>query len=155
MAEGEHPQRGEPEYGLDLQEVCRVIDTADVVIVRFRRLQPRLLIDSRRSEIDGPLIKLVPQAQSVEDRFRSLKQLRPRFPLPDRITSFEWPHHIALLQSSGIWQHVEQRLTGSGGAPAAERAKAILRELLTAERREEIAAIRGGDGYQTLWERKR
>jgi hypothetical protein len=155
MAEGEHPQRGEPEFGLDLQEVRRVIDTADVIIVRFRRLEPRLLIDSRHSEIDGPLIKLVPRAQSVEDRFRSLKQLRPRFPLPDRITSFEWPHHVSLLQSTGIWEHVEQRLTAAGGEPAGDRAKAMLRELLTAERREEIAAIRGGDGYQTLWERKR
>lgn len=144
----------QPEFGLDLQEVCRVIDTADVIIVRFRLLEPRLLIDARRNEVDGPLIKLVPRAQSVEDRFRSLKQLRPRFPLPDKITSFEWPRHVSLLTSTGIWEHVESRLSAAGGPPAGERVQAVFRDLLAAERREEVAAIRGGDGYQTLWERK-
>ncbi len=75
----------EPEYGLDLDEVRNVIATADVVIVRFRILEPRLLIDARSSATEGPLIKLVPRASNVEERFHSLKALRPRFPLPDKI----------------------------------------------------------------------
>jgi|SRR5579859_1528310 len=143
----------EPEFGLDLDEVRRVIDTADVVIVRFRILEPRLLIDARSNGGDGPLIKLVPKAGSVEERFHSLKELRPGFPLPDKIMSFEWPRHIATLRDSGVWEHVEQRLGSVGGGAARERAHGVLTELLAAERREEVAAIRGGDGYQTLWER--
>lgn len=144
----------EHEFGLDLEEVCRVIDTADVVIVRFRILEPRLLIDARHTESDGPLIKLVGRAQSVEDRFRSLKALRPAFPLPDKIMSFEWPKHIATLSAAGIWERVEARLTAAGGPAAREQAHKVYAELVAAERREEVAAIRGGDGYQTLWERK-
>ncbi len=143
----------ESEFGLDLQEVRNVIDTADVVIVRFRILESRLLIDARSNGGDGPLIQLVPRAQSVEERFHSLKELRPHFPLPDKIMSFEWPKHIATLRDSGVWQHVEERLGNAGGGAARERARGVLTELLAAERREEIAAIRGGDGYQTLWQR--
>lgn len=145
----------EPEYGLDLDEVRNVIATADVVIVRFRILEPRLLIDARSSATEGPLIKLVPRASNVEERFHSLKALRPRFPLPDKIMSFEWPKHIATLRDSGLWEQVEERLASLGGDAARVQARAVLNELLAAERREEIAAIRGGDGYQTLWERPR
>jgi hypothetical protein len=139
------------DFGLDLQEVCRVIDTADVVVVRFRILEPRLLIDARKSDTDGPLIQLVGRAQSVEERFRSLKELRPRFPLPDKIMSFEWTKHVSILNDAGIWSRVEQRLEDAGGAPARERARSVFKQLIAAERREEVAAIRGGDGYQTLW----
>ena len=145
----------EPEFGLDLAEVRNVIETADVVIVRFRILEPRLLIDARSSGTDGPLIQLVPRASNVEERFHGLKELRPHFPLPDKIMSFEWPKHITTLRDSGLWEHVEERLGAIGGGAARERARKVLNELLAAERREEIAAIRGGDGYQTLWERPR
>ncbi|MHB8575783.1 MAG: hypothetical protein ACYDCQ_10695 [Dehalococcoidia bacterium] len=143
----------EQDFGLDLEEVGRVIDTADVIIVRFKILESRLLIDARHSDVDPPLVKLVPKASSVEDRFRSLKQLRPRFPLPDRIMSFEWPKHVSMLEDVGIWQRLEARLRGGGGDRAAEAARAIYNELVNAERKEEVAAIRGGDGYQTLWEK--
>ena len=144
----------EQDFGLDLQEVYRVVESADVIIVRFRILEQRLLIDARHDDGDGPLIKLVKRAQSVEERFRSLKELRPRFALPDKIVSFEWPKHVALLDTAGVWQRVEERLTAAGGEPARERVREVYRGLLRAERQEEVAAIRGGDGYQTLWERQ-
>ncbi len=143
----------EQDFGLDLEEVCKVIDTADVVIVRFKIVDQRVLIDARPDEIDGPMIRLVSRAQSVEDRFRSLKELRPRLPLPDKIMGFEWPKHVAVLADAGIWQRVETRMEASGGAAAKQQVAGVYQQLIAAERREEIAAIRGGDGYQTLWER--
>lgn len=144
----------EQDFGLDFEEVCRVIDTADVIIVRFKIVDQRVLIDARHDGVDGPLIKLVSRAQSVEDRFRSLKELRPRFPLPDKIMSFEWPKHVSVLASAGIWGRIESRLEGAGGVAAKQQVEGIYKQLLSVERREEIAAIRGGDGYQTLWERR-
>lgn len=144
----------EQDFGLDIEEVCQVIDTADVIIIRFRIVEQRLLIDARHSDADGPAIQLVRRAQSVEDRFRSLKELRPRFPLPDRIMSFEWPKHVSLLSSAGIWGRVEERLAREGGKEARQQVKAVYNQLVAAERREEVVAIRGGDGYQTLWERR-
>jgi hypothetical protein len=141
------------DYGLDIDEVTRVIDSAEVLVVRFAILDKRLLIDTRTSEKDGPLIALVPRAQSVEDRFKSLKKLRPRFPLPERIMSFMWPRHIETMKSAGVWEKIEARLTSLGGEPMSERCAEIYRDLAHQERLEVLSAIRGGEGYQSLWER--
>ena len=143
----------EQDFGLDLEEAARAIESADVLIVRFRIIEPRLMVDARTRDSEGPLIRLVPRASSVEERFRNVKELRPAFPLPDRILSFEWPRHVAAIEAAGLWSRIEQRLESTGGEQARARAAAVYRELIDAERREEIAAIRGGDGYQTLWER--
>lgn len=63
------------DYGLDLEEVARVIDAADVLVVRFAILDKRLLVDARTSESEGPMVAVVPKANSVEERFKSLKKL--------------------------------------------------------------------------------
>ena len=65
------------EFGVDLDEVFKVIDAADVLVVRFHLIDKRLLVDFRRNANTGPLVKVVPRAESVEDRFRSIKRLRP------------------------------------------------------------------------------
>lgn len=143
------------DFGIDLDEIFKVLDTADVLIIRFQLVDQRLLIDARHTELDPPLVKLVPRAGSVEERFRSLKQLRPRLPLPDKIMSFQWPRHVRLLADAGVWERIVARMTASGHPKMHEMCDNVWRELLIAERREEIAAIRGGEGFQTLWERAR
>jgi hypothetical protein len=141
------------DYGLDIDEVTKVIDSADVLVVRFALLDKRLLIDSRTNEQDGPAITLVQKATSVEERFKSLKQMRPRFPLPEKIMSFMWPRHIETLRNSGIWEKIQQRLTSLGGDTMSERCDEIYSELMREEKAEVLEAIRGGSGYQALWER--
>lgn len=141
------------DYGLDIDEVLKVVDAAEVLVVRFAILGKRLLIDSRTSREDGPFIALVPKAGSVEERFRSLKQLRPRFPLPDKILSFMWPRQVETFRSSPVWERIVQRLVGLGGEELAARCEDIYRELETEERAQVVAAIRGDESYQSLWER--
>jgi len=143
----------ENDFGLDLQEIVKVIDTAEVLVVRFAIVDKRLLVDARRNQAEGPLIKLVPRASSIEERFRHLKQIRPQFPLPERIMSFMWPRHVALLQASGVWQRIVDRLEALGHAGTHEECEAAYRELLAEERAQVMAAIRGESGYQSLWER--
>jgi len=141
------------DYGLDIDEVTRVIDAAEVLVVRFAILDKRLLIDARTSETDGPLIAVVPRAQSVEDRFKSLKKLRPLFPLPEKIMSFMWPRHVETMKNAGVWEKIESRLVSLGGEPMVEKCQSAYRELAHQERLEVLSAIRGGEGYQSLWER--
>lgn len=142
--------------GIDLAEILAVVDSAEVVIIRFQMpTDKRLLVDTRATPLDPPLIKLVDRANSVEERFRGLKQLRPRMPLPDKIMSFQWPRHIRMLEETGIWGRIVQRMESSGHAGATAMCAEVLNELLAAERREEVAAIVGGDGWRTLWERER
>jgi hypothetical protein len=144
----------ENDFGLDLREIIKIIDTAEVLVIRFAIIDKRLLVDARHSQEEGPLIRLVPRAGSVEERFRHLKQLRPRFPLPERIMSFMWPRHAELLKTSGVWQRIVDRLVALGHAGTAEECEAVYRELLGEERAQVVAAIRGEGGYQSLWERR-
>ncbi len=141
------------EYGLDIEEVLRVIDVADVLVVRFAIFEKRLLIDARTSELEGPLIAVVPRAGSIEERFKSLKRMRPRFPLPDKIMSFMWPRQLETFKKSGIWERIQARMVALGGEEMAARCDEVLQELEREERAEVLAAIRGGEGYQAIWER--
>lgn len=141
------------DYGVDLAEVFEVIDAAEVLIVRFHLIRKRMLVDFRARPGEIPMIKLVPPAESIEERFRSIKQMRPDFPLPDKVMSFHWPRTITVLEESGAWGRIAARLQ-SLGAPATD-CEAARRELRDAERREVADAIRGNEHYQTLWERQR
>ena len=143
----------ENDFGLDLPEIMKVIDTAEVLVVRFSIVDKRLLVDARCNQEEGPLIKLVPRVTSVEERFRYLKQVRPRFPLPERIMTFMWPGHVEVLQTSGIWQHIVDKLAALGHAGTAEECEAVYRDLLAEEKAQVVAAIRGEGGYHSLWER--
>lgn len=141
------------DYGLDIDEVTKVIDSADVLVVRFALLDKRLLVDSRTNEQEGPIITLVPKATSVEERFKSLKKLRPLFPLPEKIMSFMWPRHVETLRESGLWDKIQQRLISLGGDPMADSCERVYDQLMKEEKQEVLEAVRGGPGYQSLWER--
>ncbi|TMB98862.1 MAG: hypothetical protein E6J42_04915 [Chloroflexi bacterium] len=141
------------DYGLDINEVTKVIDNADVLIVRFAIVDKRLLIDTRMSEQEGPLIAVVPRAGSVEERFKALKKLRPRFALPEKIMSFMWPRHMETFRNSGLWERIQQRMISLGGEAMASRCNEVFQALAQEEHTEVLSAIRGGEGYQSLWER--
>jgi hypothetical protein len=140
------------DYGIDLDEVKRVIGMADVMMLRFVIVPQRLLLDARFSELDGPMLKIVPRVNGARERFRELRRLRPRFALPDRITAVAWPRRVASLESTGVWAAVEARLAASGFPDATKQAVEILDELKRLERTEIQNAIRG-EGYHTSWER--
>ena len=139
---------------MNLDEVMEVIDTAEVLVVRFAMLDKRLLVDTRHDDVDGPMLKLVPKASSVEDRFRSLKELRPRFVLPEKIVSFTWPRQIETFRLAGLWQRIIDRLIASGHQGVKEQCEAVFGELVEEEKAEVLTAIRGGPSYQSLWERR-
>ena len=92
------------EFGIDLEDVFKVIEQSEVLVVRFSTVgTKRLLIDFRTDEQNLPFIGLVEPANSVEERIRSVKKLRPSFPYPEKFMSFQWPRSIPLLELSGVW----------------------------------------------------
>lgn len=142
----------ENDFGVDLDGVMKLIKRADVLVVRFQVVELRLLIDMRTNATEGPMICLVPRARSAQDRFQTVKRLRPHFPMPERIMSFEWPRSISSMESAGIWRQIRTRLLASGHDEAGVRCDAVYHDLMQREHDELQAAIRGADGYQTLWE---
>lgn len=138
----------EPELG----EVLRSIDTAEVLALFFPLLGRTLLVDARFDAMEGPLIKVVPMVGSVEERYKSIKRMRPRFPRPENITIIPWPRYIESLRRLGVWDHLVQRMVNSGQAGAVQACREAYQELLQLERSEVMGAIKG-QGYHTLWER--
>ncbi len=141
------------DYGVDLDEIGSVIDRAEVLVVRFQVVQRRILIDFRTSADSGPLARAVAPASSAEERFRSLKALRPSLPLPERIMSFLWPRSVGAMADAGVLDRIRDRLARID-AGAGEELDAAFGELLGEEHATLVAAIRGGEGFQTLWERE-
>jgi hypothetical protein len=140
------------DYVLNLEEILQTINTADVLRIRFLLLDKRLLIDNRCNEFDGPLVKIVPRSSSSEESFRNLKRLRPRFPLPEKMTAIWWPKYINTLYSTGVWQAITKRIADTGFTESVRQCNDILRELLALERQEIRNAI-SGEGFQTIWQR--
>jgi hypothetical protein len=143
----------DPDFGLDLDEMGRVFDEAEVVVVRFHVISERLLIDARSAPGDPPLVRLVPPVNSAEERYRYLQRERPGLPLPEHITVVGWPRYVQVLKDTGLWDRIERRLVHEGGPELAQRCSAVFGEVRAAERAEVAAAIRGGEGYESLWER--
>jgi hypothetical protein len=141
------------EFGVDLDEVYKVIDSAEVLVVRLHMIQQRLLVDFRTRAGVGPFIAVVPRAESVEDRFRSIKRLRPEFGFPEKVMSFSWPRSVPTLVTSGVWSYLEGRLARLGDVQ--EQVSGALAQLRSEERSEVTGAIAGASSWQTIWERRR
>jgi hypothetical protein len=139
------------DFGIDLDEVRRVIDAGEVLVIRFTVTDRRLLIDTRTNETDGPLIRVVPPVASAQERFKALKILRPRFRSPERILTFHWPRHARAMVEAGLWDHITRRMAAVGGDTGAAQCDQALRDLLAAERSVEIDAITGAEGFKTIW----
>ncbi|MPZ22219.1 MAG: hypothetical protein GEU28_01435 [Dehalococcoidia bacterium] len=138
-------------HNTDERQLLRSLEEAEVIAVRFTTIPQRLLIDLRTSEIDGPMIKVLPRARSAEERVRTLKKLRPRFKLPRKIAGVSWPRFVRSLEEQGGADAIVNQMAIVGGVPAARAAREAVDELLLLERREIYKAIKGED-YRTLWE---
>lgn len=137
-------------YHLDYEAIRKTVGKADVVMFRFMTVPMRLLIDNRFSEVDPPMVRLVPRVTSAEERFKSLKMLRPRFKLPHKISAVWWPRYIDRLDESGVWDGIVRRIVDNGFPATARECEEVLQELRRMERLEIVNAI-GGEGYKTLW----
>lgn len=137
-------------YPIDYGQILRTVESAEVVAFRFVTVPMRLLIDNRFSDVDPPMVKLVPRVTSAEERFKSLKALRPRFKLPSKISAVWWPRYINSLEESGIWDAIVKRVEGNGYPEIAASCAEILSELRRMEHEEMTNAI-AGEGYRTLW----
>lgn len=138
------------DFSIDLVDIAASIRAGDVLTLRFVAVGHRLLLDFRTTDIDGPLVKIVEPVKSIEERYRSLRKLRPRFEAPEKIVSIWWPRFAASLRTTGIWDEVMQRISESGHTDAVRRAEDALEELVALEAAQQRAAI-SGTGFRTLW----
>ncbi|MBI2847173.1 MAG: hypothetical protein HYX82_04745 [Chloroflexi bacterium] len=142
------------DFRLDIGEVGRNIESAEVISLYFPLLRKTLLMDTRHNGGEEPMIKVVPMVDSVEERFRSLRKLRPRLPKPDSITVIPWPKYVGSIVRLGIWDKIVQRFVATGHKEAVKACEEALKDLLEFEKTE-LAAVIKGEHYYTLWEAKK
>lgn len=137
---------------IDMDELHKVVDNCDVFTVGFRTFLQRLIVDTRKSADEGPMVEVVEAVGTVEERFFWLGKQRPAFGVPERFTFFIWPHSIRFFRECGLAERIRGRTSvaqfpDSDGAIV--RAVAHLEQL---ETRSTLDAITGR-AYHTLWER--
>jgi len=140
------------DYVLNLDDILHTVDTAEVIRIRFQLFDKRLVIDNRTSEVEGPMVKLVNRAGSSEESFRNLKRMRPRFPLPERMTAIFWPKYANTLRNTGVWSAIVRRVEETGFEGSLRQCEEVMQEMLELERLEIRNAI-FGEGFQTVWQR--
>jgi hypothetical protein len=141
------------DFQVDLKEMANSLDTADVVALYFPLLRKTLIIDARSSAVDAPMVKIVEMVATPEERFRSLRRLRPRFPRPESLTLIPWPKYVSSLVALGMWEHVVSRFVNLGFPDTVRECEACLAELTGLEK-EEIGRALKGENYKSMWESK-
>ena len=136
---------------VDLDEVRKVIESADVFTIGFRTFQERLIVDTRSTGDTAPMIRVVEPVGTVEERFFWLGKERPMFNVPERFTFFIWPHSMRFLEECGLGDMIRQRVDPVGTESGGEMAASVLR-LHQLERKAEFDAIKGRN-FHTIWER--
>lgn len=139
------------DYNIDMSEIAQTIRTHDVVVLRFVTVGKRLLLDFRCSDIDGPAVRLVDPVKSVQERYASLRKIRPRFRDPDKIVMVYWPRFTRSLGETDAWREVNARLVEAGHPESVREAEQALAEVIRAEEEHQRSAILGGEGFKTLW----
>jgi hypothetical protein len=138
------------DFRFDVAEVNRSIDAADVIALYFPLLRKTLLMDFRTNDVDGAMIKVVPMANTPEERFQSLLKMRPRFGRPESITIIPWVKYAQSLVGMGIWEHVVRRFADAGSPEAVRDCDRCIQELERLERKELRRALTG-ENYETIW----
>lgn len=137
---------------INTAEVKQVVANADVFAVGFPLFPERLLVDTRSNETTPPMARLVEPVSSVQERFFWLGQHRPSLGMPQRFMFFFWPHSVAFLEESGVWNAIRQRLLADeAGRSAVEELDRALEELKAKERDMYVGAIHGDERHKTLW----
>ena len=135
---------------VDLEELQRAIDYADVFAMGFRLFPERLMLDTRSNDEQGPMIRVVEPLESVQARFFWLGKERPSFGPPERFVFVPWPHSLRYLQEGGILRGIQERLV-TAHPNMAERYASVFGQLRRLERRGLIEAVQGEEQYRTLW----
>ena len=135
-----------------VQQMISAIDDAEVISIFFPLLRRALIIDARSSPDQPPLITLMPQVASVEERIAMIEAQRPGLGKVRAILAVPWLRSVRELGERGIVPVLVERLAKSGLSPEVSRPRLekALDRLWRVERLAFASLIRG-EGYQTIW----
>ena len=104
------------DFVLDLDEVMYSLENGEVISLSFQTFNKALVVDTRCSEREGPLVCVCPVVESPRERIRALRKMRPAFPRANNLTVIPWPKSVASLVSLGVWDRLVSRFESEGAA---------------------------------------
>ncbi len=134
---------------IDLEELQKVVDKCDVFTIGFRLFPERLIVDTRTTGQEGPMVEVVEPVATVEERFFWLGKRRSALGVPQQFTFFVWPHSIRFLSECGLAEMVRLRLSS-----VQPEATPLVDSALNQLQRLEDHAVRDaitGRNYHALW----
>jgi len=138
------------EFEMDPQEVIESVESAEVLSLSFITLRKALVIDTRRSGSEGPLVRIMAIVGSPQERIKSIRRLRAGFLRVRSLTVIPWPRYVDSLVALGIWERILGRVAESGDQAAVTACEEALVELTRLEKAE-MAAVVKGERYHTIW----
>lgn len=140
---------------LDVEALVSAADETDVLVIGFDFMVERIVVDFRMDYRGHslPLLELAEPMGDATERVAWLADRRPALAPPDRFLFFVWPHSIGTLANSALTERILTRLRDEHGVDYRPILAEVTRGLRRAERAEQLAAIRGAEGFETIWER--
>lgn len=138
------------EFAYNMDDIMRGVDGAEVMSIFFPTLRKAVVIDTRCSETEGPMVRVMPMVSSPQERMRSIRRMRSGFPRAQNLAVVPWSRYVGTLETSGLWAKIVGRFEVAGQTQAANACRQALEELKRLEMLEMAAVIRG-DNYRTLW----
>lgn len=147
---------GDNGLAVDLDAAEEAVSEADVMVIGFDFMADRLLLDLREDSHrhTPPLIEIVEPLNSAQERAVWLSARRPSVSPPERFVFFVWPHTIEYLEASPVLDGVARRIDADHGLDMRVELDAAARELRRRERHHTLSAVRGHEGFETLWARR-
>ncbi len=135
-----------------LDQVISGITESEVISIFFPLLRRSLVVDTRREAGTPHLVRVMPQAKSMEERIASIEKLRPGLGKIHSILGIPWMRSVRSLRDHGVKSGLVQRLA-TAGVPVGLAGKQVdeaIDQLWRIERMGFERMIRG-EGYSTLW----
>jgi len=135
-----------------LSQVFSAITEADVISIFFPLLRRALVVDLRNAPETPPMIRVMGQVNSMEERINSIEEIRPGLGKIRSILGVPWLKSVRSLEEVGITSSLVERLAQAGMYPP-ESASALHNSIDRLWKIEAMAfkGLIRGEGYKTLW----
>lgn len=135
-----------------MSQMFAAMTEADVISIFFPLLRRALVVDVRREGDAQPMIRVMGQVNSMEERITSIEAERPELGKIRSILGVPWLKSVRGLEEGGVVDSLVQRLADSGMPPEVARTglRKAINSLWGIERLAFVSLIRG-EGYKTLW----
>ncbi len=138
-----------------LSQVFTAIAEADVISIFFPLLRRALVVDMRGAPEAYPLVRIMGQVNSMEERISTIEQQRPGMGKIRSILGVPWFKSVRSLEEAGVLSRLVERLVQAGMYPAESEPalRNAINQLWKIERMAFAGLVRG-EGYKTLWTTK-